>query len=109
MCFRENNNGESKRAYKPASKCYQWFSWYKLNLIHGNQHLPQARLFSKMLSIFFVMKTYPYSRLPEFTASGKVQKQELRNKKMKGNRRFKAVQGSNRSKDREIEFLNKEV
>ena len=28
---------------------------------------------------------------------------------MKGSRKFKAVQGSNRSKDREIELINKEV
>ena len=80
MSFRENNNAGSKRAYKRTRKCYQCFSWCKLNLIHGIY--PKAEI---------SIKCHQYSRLPAFTASEKAQKQKLRSNKMKDNIRFKAV------------------
>ena len=49
MCFRENNNGGIKPAYKWACECYQCFSWCKLNLIHGDQHTPRYRDYSQIL------------------------------------------------------------
>ena len=48
MCFRENNNRGSKR----ACKCYQCFSWCKLNLILGKQHLPEDSNFTKSYHCF---------------------------------------------------------
>ena len=39
MCFRENNDGGSKLAYKWACGRCQCFSWCKLSLIHDDQHL----------------------------------------------------------------------
>ena len=107
MYFRENNNGGSKPAYKQAwnviivfhdvssilytvsnihpkavAKSYHCFPTWKLSLIHGNQD----------------------SQNPK-----KHKTQILRNK-MKTDRdlRYKAAQGSNRSKDRGIELINKE-
>ena len=43
MCFRENDNGGSKRAYKQPCKCYHCFSWCKVSLLHGNHHSAQGR------------------------------------------------------------------
>ena len=100
-CVKENNNGGRKQAYKRAcefyknfswcnfllhgrdfTKSYQCFPWWRLSLIHGNQHSQH-------------LKKYKKTETPkqDGTQDGKQQK----------------IQGSNRSKDREMELLNKEV
>lgn len=34
-------------------ECYQWFSWCKLGLTHGNQYLPQDWVFLKVINVFY--------------------------------------------------------
>ena len=85
-------------------------SGLKLNLIHSNQHLPQGRDFTRMLLIFLWWKfnlihAYQHSQHPK---KHKNRNSETTRGKV-SNRRFKAVQGSNRSKGTEIEVINKDV
>ena len=92
MCFRENTNDGPNQAHNQACNCYQCF----------------------FLMLGMLTNIYPkagvHSRLTTFTASEKAQKQNLKQEDtIQGNRRFKAVQSSNRSKDSEIELINKEV
>ena len=50
MWFRENNNDVIKQAWKWACKCYQCFSWCKLNLIHSIY--PKAEILLKRYQCF---------------------------------------------------------
>ena len=103
MCFRENNNGGIKQAQKQACECYifhdennlirgapngldfttgdQCCLWWKLSLIYGNQHSQHPKKYKRQTS------------KQDTTQDEKQQK----------------IQGSNRSTDREIELINKNV
>ena len=95
MCFKENSNGWSKWAYKPVCKCYQCFSWYKLNLIHGNQHLTQGRDFTIIPSIFL----YENLALFMLTSIHSIQKRNSKTTRWKiVNIRFKAQTDQNTEK-----------
>ena len=63
-----------------------------INVFHGIY--PKVDDFTRMLLIFFVVKTC--SRLPAFTVSEKAKKQKLRNNKTKGN--YDKIQGCARLK-----------
>ena len=68
-----------------------------INVFHGVKLIlytvtgiyPKVEDFTRMLLIFFVVKTC--SRLPAFTVSEKAKKQKLRNNKTKGN--YDKIQG----------------
>ena len=77
MCFRENNNGGSKRANKWACECYQYFSWcWQLLKVSNVFH-------SKNLALFMVASIHSIWKITKF------RNWKLRNK-MKGNRKYKA-------------------
>ena len=98
LCFRENNNDGSKW----ACKCYQSFSWCKLNLMRGKQIHPKAGIFrSKNLVLSTVTSIHNIRKSTKYRNS---------EKKMKGRcETLCKAQMSNRSEKREIELINKEV
>ena len=48
MCLKENMNGGGKRAYKLAFDVINVLSWWKVNLIYGDQHSPEGQDFTKV-------------------------------------------------------------
>ena len=96
---------EVSGAYKPACECYKCFSWYKLNLLHNEPHAPDFNKFINVLhgenlALFTVTS---FQSLQKSTGN--------RNSEIRWNPRWKATKNSssNRSNDRKIEFINKEV
>ena len=81
------------------------FSWCKLNLIHGNQHSLWI-----LLKVINVLRKEDLALLTVTSIRSIRKSTKNRNSETRwqGNRKFKAVQGSNRSKNREIELINKE-
>ena len=101
MCFRENNNGWSKRAYKWACEPYQCFSWCRL--IYGDQHSPQG------WDLVNVINVFRSEKIALFMVSNSNSTRK-RTKNSNSETRWKAeIEGSNRSKGREIELINKSV
>ena len=113
MCIRENNNVGSKQAYKWACQCY-CFSWCKLSLIHGKEHLPKAGMLQKVITVFH------RENLVLFTVNS-IHSIQKYTKHINSETRwkvtsekwllhfYKAAPGSNSSKDREIELINKKL
>ena len=94
---RENNNGESKRTHKQTCECYQCFSLCKLNLVHGPQDFTESyQCFSSWK--LTLIHGNQHSQHPKKKKKTETPKQSGRQQK---------IQGSNRSKDREIELINK--
>ena len=98
MCFRENNNDGSTRGYTV-------FHDVNLALLTVTNIYTKAEILLKVITVFH-SENLALLRVTSTHSIQKTQKSKLQNK-MKSDRRFKAQ--TNRSKDREIEFINKDV